>query len=150
MRTYIIKAGEGNQFLSVELGENGQSFDVHWRTKRCKLITIRVDKDEKRILSAVITSDGRRLVATVECETSESLQQELLLSDLPLTFFQEAEEEKVELTQEEVQEAVQKAHVAHKALCDQYGGGPMMCFTQTKHDAMEEAKREKSRARGKK
>lgn len=140
LRSYIIEAGKGNEFLSVLLAENGEYFVVK-RTNGTivESVTIRVDKDEKRVLSAAITSDRRRIAATVECETNQDLQQELLITNLPLTLVHDKEEGE-ELTQEEVQEAVKKAHAKHNANCAKYGG-PMMCFTQTQDDEMRNARK---------
>ena len=140
LRSYIIEAGKGNEFLSVLLAENGEYFVVK-RTNGTivESVTIRVDKDEKRVLSAAITSDRRRIAATVECETNQDLQQELLITNLPLTVSEKEEGE--ELTQEEVQEAVKNAYAKHNANCVANGGGPMMCFTQTQDDEMRNARK---------
>lgn len=130
MRIYIFNASEGSEYISVVLSENGRSFRLHWKIFQFyHWTTITIDKDEKYFTSAILSSDKHQLVVMVKCETNESLQQELVISQLPFIFFEEDDEEDEEVM-ELTQKAVCRQANEHLALCTKYDVGPKICFTQ--------------------
>lgn len=110
IRTYIIKADGNDKFLSTKMASDAKSFDVRVEYSGGKRsFSLKVDGDEISIVSAVIIANGKKIVCTVECRDSKNLQQEFFLSGMNPTYFNYEQVEKVENSQQDIQNFVARS-----------------------------------------
>ena len=133
-RTYYIKTNQHQSFYRYLLASNKKSFHLFWSNSTVgadQSTVIKVTDDEINIDKIQLSSD--LLTVTVICtDATKPNVVNLQLNELI--------PEEVELTQEEIQEAVQRAKDKFKEKC---GGRPMMCFTQIQHDEFQRSKCQK-------
>jgi len=141
VRTYTITADDGLYMNNVILSSDGQSLALFYGPRGgdfLRSVVLRPDGDERIILSADLVSD-RSLTLKIEYsgETPEAHIQ------MNLGAFTGAWDERVELTRDEEKDAENRAYAKRRANAARYGGGPMMCFTETRHDEYEAARNRK-------
>ena len=112
-RTYTISADETQELVVVAVWPDQLGCTVNFKRHPSQVFRtafVKVDGDERAILSAVLSSDKRRIVVVVEYEPPRPDQMAITLDALlgiPTVVHTDATP-----TQQEVQEAVQRARAA--------------------------------------
>lgn len=131
-RTYRISAGPSQDLWSVFISENRKRFSVVWALdgQQQRELFVSVDRDERSITSAGISTDRKTLLVTVEYVRDDTTA----LSDtvcIPLVDLMPLKVKAI-VEQRDVQAYVDLARNSQQN--PEQRARPMMCFTQMNHD----------------